>query len=138
MYTGDTFPVGCTFDESIIHSGVMWYLKPTILTLFMLLCNASHFLWLNDAILKLQYFKENLNYNHPQYNTKFGTYSEGCSLDKITMSWEHDEYMYIVSKRKFLYMFFQIFFCNLGKLILFCNLGKLIEQRYLIEFLIFI
>jgi len=61
--------------------------------------------WFNESFLrfnlkvlfKLQYFKQNPDYHNPQYNTKYGIYSEGCGLNKITMSWGHDEYMYIVS-----------------------------------------
>ncbi|RWR82727.1 putative inositol oxygenase [Cinnamomum micranthum f. kanehirae] len=62
---GDTFPVGCAFDESNVH---------------------------------FKYFKENPDYSNPAYNTKFGVYSEGCGLDKVLMSWGHDDYMYLVSK----------------------------------------
>ncbi|KAL5728938.1 inositol oxygenase [Ranunculus cassubicifolius] len=62
---GDTFPLGCAFDESIIY---------------------------------YQYFKENPDMNNPAYNTKLGVYKENCGLDKITMTWGHDEYMYGVMK----------------------------------------
>jgi len=62
---GDTFPVGCAFDESIVHH---------------------------------KYFKDNPDYNNPAYNTKLGTYSEGCGLENVLMSWGHDDYMYLVAK----------------------------------------
>ncbi|KAH7301097.1 hypothetical protein KP509_23G012100 [Ceratopteris richardii] len=62
---GDTFPLGCAFDDAIVHS---------------------------------QYFKENPDYNNPLFNTKNGIYNEGCGLDKLVMSWGHDEYMYQVMK----------------------------------------
>ncbi|XP_044439449.1 probable inositol oxygenase isoform X1 [Triticum aestivum] len=62
---GDTFPVGCAFDECNVHS---------------------------------KYFKENPDYHNPEFNTKFGAYSEGCGLDKVLMSWGHDDYMYLVAK----------------------------------------
>ncbi|ONK70031.1 uncharacterized protein A4U43_C05F29540 [Asparagus officinalis] len=62
---GDTFPLGCAFDENIVHH---------------------------------QYFKENPDYNDPVYSTKFGVYTQNCGLDKVTMSWGHDEYMYLVMK----------------------------------------
>ncbi|KAJ4952294.1 hypothetical protein NE237_029126 [Protea cynaroides] len=62
---GDTFPVGCAFDESIVHH---------------------------------KYFNENPDHHNPAYNTKYGIYSEGCGLDKVLMSWGHDEYMYMVAK----------------------------------------
>ncbi|KAF7023723.1 hypothetical protein CFC21_036183 [Triticum aestivum] len=57
---GDTFPVGCAFDECNVH---------------------------------FKYFKENPDYHNPEFNTKFGVYSEGCGLDNVLMSWGHDDYM---------------------------------------------
>lgn len=62
---GDTFPLGCAFNEAIVHH---------------------------------QYFDENPDHHNPKYNTKLGVYSQNCSLDKVTMSWGHDEYMYLVAK----------------------------------------
>ncbi|KAL5697689.1 inositol oxygenase [Ranunculus cassubicifolius] len=62
---GDTFPLGCAFNEAIVHH---------------------------------KYFAENPNYQNPKYNTKLGIYSEKCGLDKVTMTWGHDEYMYLVAK----------------------------------------
>ncbi|RRT82628.1 hypothetical protein B296_00019624 [Ensete ventricosum] len=62
---GDTFPLGCAFDESIVHH---------------------------------RYFKENPDYNNPLFRTRLGVYTENCGLDKVTMSWGHDEYMYLVMK----------------------------------------
>ncbi|XP_052198667.1 inositol oxygenase 1-like isoform X2 [Diospyros lotus] len=63
---GDTFPVGCAFDESIVHH---------------------------------KYFKENSDSRNPTYNTKNGIYEEGCGLNNISMSWGHDDYMYLVAKQ---------------------------------------
>ncbi|KAJ8528248.1 hypothetical protein K7X08_021940 [Anisodus acutangulus] len=62
---GDTFPLGCGFDESIVHH---------------------------------KYFKENPDIKNPIYNTMNGVYQEGCGLDKVVMSWGHDDYMYLVAK----------------------------------------
>ncbi|KAG1346663.1 putative Inositol oxygenase 5, partial [Cocos nucifera] len=62
---GDTFPLGCAFDESIVH---------------------------------YQYFKENPDYANPLYRTRLGVYNENCGLENVTMSWGHDEYMYLVMK----------------------------------------
>ncbi|TYH12673.1 hypothetical protein ES288_A06G085400v1 [Gossypium darwinii] len=62
---GDTFPLGCAFDEANIHH---------------------------------RYFKENPDYNNPSYNTKNGIYWDGCGLDNVTISWGHDDYMYLVAK----------------------------------------
>ncbi|KAG1367846.1 Inositol oxygenase 4 [Cocos nucifera] len=62
---GDTFPLGCAFDESIVHH---------------------------------QYFKDNPDYDNPLFRTRLGIYTENCGLDSVTMSWGHDEYMYLVMK----------------------------------------
>jgi len=62
---GDTFPVGCAYDECNVH---------------------------------FKYFKENPDYHNPKFNTNFGVYSEGCGLEKVLMSWGHDDYMYLVAK----------------------------------------
>eukprot|EP01133_Synstelium_polycarpum_P003622 gene3622-4150_t len=60
---GDTFPVGCRFDESNIF---------------------------------YEFFKDNPDYNHPTYSTECGVYEPNCGLDKVVMSWGHDEYFYQV------------------------------------------
>ncbi|CAN6576296.1 unnamed protein product [Malus baccata var. baccata] len=44
------------------------------------------------------YFKDKLDYNNPSYNTKCGIYSQGCGLETVTMSWRHEDYMYLVAK----------------------------------------
>lgn len=46
--------------------------------------------------LLLQYMKDNPDYNNPLYKSKNGVYSEGCGLDKVMISWGHDDYMYMV------------------------------------------
>lgn len=43
-----------------------------------------------------QHFKENINFNNRDYNTKCGIYSEGCGLENVLISWGHDDYMYLV------------------------------------------
>lgn len=63
---GDTFPVGCAFDDRIIYGS--------------------------------ESFKDNEDYGHEIYGTKFGIYSPGCGLDNIMLSWGHDEYLYHVVK----------------------------------------
>ncbi|KAJ5129110.1 DUF706-domain-containing protein [Penicillium atrosanguineum] len=65
---GDTFPVGCGFDERIIYG--------------------------RDS------FKQNEDYGHSIYDTKFGIYSPGCGLDKVMLSWGHDEYLYHIAKEQ--------------------------------------
>ncbi|KAJ5176108.1 inositol oxygenase [Penicillium canariense] len=65
---GDTFPVGCGFDERIIYGR--------------------------------ESFKDNEDFEHPVYDTKFGIYSPGCGLDKVMLSWGHDEYLYHIAKEQ--------------------------------------
>ncbi|EGV65965.1 myo-inositol oxygenase [Yamadazyma tenuis] len=43
-------------------------------------------------------FRKNPDMNNPLYNNKFGIYSKGCGLDKVMLSWGHDEYMYHIAK----------------------------------------
>ena len=43
-------------------------------------------------------FPENPDTKDPHYNTKLGMYEENCGLDKVMMSWGHDEYLYRVLK----------------------------------------
>lgn len=62
---GDTFPVGCAFNERIIYFDT---------------------------------FKGNPDHDHEIYGTKYGIYSPGCGMDKIMLSWGHDEYLYHVVK----------------------------------------
>ncbi|KAA8590170.1 hypothetical protein FQN60_014104 [Etheostoma spectabile] len=63
---GDTFPVGCKFQNSIV-------------------------------------FRDNTFMDNPDektfsYNTENGIYESNCGLDKVLMSWGHDEYLYRVMK----------------------------------------
>ncbi|XVF88668.1 hypothetical protein PTKIN_Ptkin19aG0068900 [Pterospermum kingtungense] len=39
-----------------------------------------------------------VDYNNLAYNTKNGIYSQGCGLDNVTISWGHDDYMYMVAR----------------------------------------
>uniref|UniRef100_A0A914VXD0 Inositol oxygenase n=1 Tax=Plectus sambesii TaxID=2011161 RepID=A0A914VXD0_9BILA len=43
-------------------------------------------------------FDKNPDINDPRYSSKLGIYEEGCGLDKLMMTWGHDEYMYQVLK----------------------------------------
>lgn len=67
---GDTFPVGCAFDDRIIYG-------------------AESF---RDA--------GNEDFGHPIYGSRFGIYSPGCGLDRVMLSWGHDEYLYHVVKEQ--------------------------------------
>ncbi|XP_072003700.1 inositol oxygenase isoform X1 [Engystomops pustulosus] len=63
---GDTFPVGCKFQKSIVFSDTT--------------------------------FKNNPDAKHPVYSTEYGIYEPNCGLEKVLMSWGHDEYLYQVLK----------------------------------------
>lgn len=45
-----------------------------------------------------EFFADNPDSQVPEYQTRTGIYEEGCGLDKVHMSWGHDEYMYHVAK----------------------------------------
>jgi inositol oxygenase len=60
---GDTFPVGCAFD---------------------------------DRIVLAEYFADNPDRLDPVTSTQLGIYESGCGLDRVHMSWGHDEYLYHV------------------------------------------
>ncbi|KAK4230308.1 inositol oxygenase 1 [Podospora fimiseda] len=60
---GDTFPVGCQFNELCIFP---------------------------------REFETNPDFGHEIYSTKYGVYEVGCGMDKLMMSWGHDEYLYLV------------------------------------------
>jgi inositol oxygenase len=55
-------------------------------------CNFS------DKIVYPEFFSLNPDNNNDHYNTKFGIYTEHCGLDKVHMSWGHDEYIYHIMK----------------------------------------
>lgn len=52
----------------------------------------------NRIIYGTESFKDNPDYGHDVYGTKFGIYSPGCGLDNVMLSWGHDEYLYHVVK----------------------------------------
>ena len=45
-----------------------------------------------------EYFASNPDSTVPEYQTRLGVYEEHCGLDKVDLSWGHDEYMYHVAK----------------------------------------
>ena len=63
--TGDTFPVGCRYSESVVYH---------------------------------EFFQQNPDWDNEDYQTVNGIYESGCGLDKVLMSWGHDEYLYNVVK----------------------------------------
>jgi len=48
----------------------------------------------SDKCVFPQFFKDNPDYKHPVYSTKYGIYKPNCGLSNVTMSWGHDEYLY--------------------------------------------
>lgn len=52
----------------------------------------------SDKIVYPEFFKENPDYTDERFNTKLGIYSENCGLDKVKMSWGHDEYLYQIMR----------------------------------------
>lgn len=52
----------------------------------------------SEKIVFHEFFADNLDSESADYSTPSGIYQEGCGLDKVTMSWGHDEYLYHVVK----------------------------------------
>jgi inositol oxygenase len=52
----------------------------------------------SEKIVYSEFFANNPDSSNPELNTENGIYEPGCGLDKVTMSWGHDEYMYLVTK----------------------------------------
>ncbi len=52
----------------------------------------------SDKIVFPEFFEDNPDINTAEYQTENGVYEEGCGLDKIDLSWGHDEYLYHVVK----------------------------------------
>jgi inositol oxygenase len=52
----------------------------------------------SDKIVFPEFFRDNPDAKVPAYQTKLGIYSENCGLDKVELSWGHDEYMYHITK----------------------------------------
>ena len=52
----------------------------------------------SDQIIFPQYFAQNPDIHVPEYQTLHGIYEPNCGLDKVHLSWGHDEYVYRVAK----------------------------------------
>lgn len=52
----------------------------------------------SPKIVYHEFFAENPDSRDARYSTKLGMYEEGCGLDRVFMSWGHDEYIYQVAK----------------------------------------
>jgi inositol oxygenase len=54
----------------------------------------------SEKIVFHEFFADNPDTSVEEYATANGIYQEGCGLDKVTMSWGHDEYLYHVVRDK--------------------------------------
>jgi len=52
----------------------------------------------SESIVYQELFAGNPDRHRPDYQTRNGIYEEGCGLDNVTMSWGHDEYLYLVTR----------------------------------------
>ncbi len=52
----------------------------------------------SQKIVYPEFFAYNPDSNVPEFQTETGIYEKGCGLDKVHMSWGHDEYMYHMMK----------------------------------------
>src|SRR6201996_4018204 len=52
----------------------------------------------SDQIVYHEYFAANPDMQVPEYQTKYGIYEPNCGLEKVFMSWGHDEYIYHVTR----------------------------------------
>ena len=52
----------------------------------------------SDRIVFPQFFADNPDSQIPEYQIRCGIYEEGCGLDRVHLSWGHDEYLYHVVK----------------------------------------
>jgi inositol oxygenase len=52
----------------------------------------------SDKIVYPEYFAGNPDSYDERYNTKYGIYEPNCGLDRVQMSWGHDEYLYQIMK----------------------------------------
>jgi inositol oxygenase len=52
----------------------------------------------SDAVVFPEYFADNPDAAVPEYQTRSGIYGEECGLDRVHLSWGHDEYIYLVTR----------------------------------------
>jgi inositol oxygenase len=52
----------------------------------------------SDQIVFPEFFADNLDSKVPEYQTRYGIYEPNCGLDKVHLSWGHDEYIYTVTR----------------------------------------
>lgn len=47
-----------------------------------------------NIVFRNETFQNNPDLKNPKYNTKYGMYEKNCGIQKLLMSWGHDEYLY--------------------------------------------
>ncbi len=52
----------------------------------------------SPKIVLAEYFKDNPDNRDARYQTRLGVYEQNCGLDKVDISWGHDEFIYHVAK----------------------------------------
>jgi inositol oxygenase len=52
----------------------------------------------SSSIVYADFFAQNPDQMNPDYQSRLGIYAPGCGLDKVTMSFGHDEYLYRVTR----------------------------------------
>jgi inositol oxygenase len=52
----------------------------------------------SDRVVFPEFFADNPDSQDARYQTPCGIYEEGCGLDRVHLSWGHDEYLYQVVK----------------------------------------
>ena len=52
----------------------------------------------SDRVVFSEFFADNSDSQIPEYQTPCGIYEKGCGLDRVHLSWGHDEYLYRVVK----------------------------------------
>jgi len=52
----------------------------------------------SDRVIFPEYFRDNPDWNVAAYQTECGIYENSCGLDRVHMSWGHDEYLFHVVK----------------------------------------
>jgi inositol oxygenase len=52
----------------------------------------------SQKIVFPRFFADNPDSDNPRFQTRTGAYTEGCGLDRVFMSWGHDEYIYHVCR----------------------------------------
>jgi inositol oxygenase len=52
----------------------------------------------SDQIVFPEFFAANPDSKNPAYQTECGIYERNCGLDKVHLSWGHDEYIYLATR----------------------------------------